>query len=125
MSRPTTARNAASGFAVDRALNRLRFEAAGVMAFTRHLGLICKGAGVGFLVGLASIATQDKGVNHVLFVLSKPVEWLAGLAQRVLGLADGSTALLAWLGLGIYWMLLGGLIGWGISVARARLTGEE
>ncbi len=97
----------------------------GVMGISRHLGPICKGAGVGFLVGLATIATQDKGVNHILFVLSKPVEWAAWLAQKILGLSDGSTALMMWLGLGVYWMILGGLIGWGISVVYSHATGDE
>jgi len=92
---------------------------------TSKAAAICKGAAIGFLVGIASIAAQDKGVNHILFVLSKPVEWIGWLAQKIFRLADGSTAMVAWLGLGIYWMIIGGLIGWGVSVARSRMNGDE
>ena len=35
------------------------------MSLTRHLGAICKGAGIGFLVGLASIANEDKVAHHI------------------------------------------------------------
>ena len=45
------------------------------------------------------------------------------LAQKILGLSDGSTALMGWLCLAVYWMILGGLIGWGVSVLRAKILG--
>jgi hypothetical protein len=96
-----------------------------VMAFTRHLGPVCKGAATGFLVGLASIAMADKGANHVFRILSRPVEWVTWLAQKVLGLSDGSTALMGWLGLGVYWMMIGAFIGWGVSVLLAKGSGDE
>jgi len=95
------------------------------MSIMRHLGAICKGAGIGFLVGLALIATEDKGAEHILFIMSKPVEWVMWLAQKILGLSDGSTALMGWLCLGVYWMILGGVIGWGASVIYSKVTGNE
>jgi hypothetical protein len=95
------------------------------MDISRHLGLICKGAGVGFLVGLASIATEDKGANHIIIIVRKPVEWVMWLAQHIFGLSDGSTALMGWLCLGVYGMVLGGLVGWGISVLYLKATGDE
>ena len=95
------------------------------MSGTRHLGPICKGAGIGFLVGLASIATVDKTSLYILRILSKPVEWVMWLAQKMLGLSDGSTALMGWLCLAVYWMILGGLIGWGVSVLYSKATGDE
>ncbi len=91
----------------------------------RHLRAICKGAGVGFLVGLASIATVDKPSLCFFRVLSKPVDAAMWLAQKTLGLSDGATALMGWLGLGIYWMIIGGLIGWGLSVFLSKASGDE
>jgi len=95
------------------------------MSLTRHLGPICKGAGVGFLFGLASIAARDKPSLHLVRILSKPVEFVLWLAQKTLGLSDGSTALMGWLCLAVYWMILGGLIGWGVSVFYSKVTGDE
>lgn len=91
----------------------------------RYLGAIIKGAGIGFLVGLALIAAEDKGAEHILFVMSKPVEWVMWLAHKILGLSDGSTALMGWLCLGLYWMIIGGVIGWGAGVIRSKVTGAE
>jgi hypothetical protein len=93
------------------------------MAATQHLGAICKGAAAGFLFGLASIATVDKFTLQVSRILNKPVELMIWLAQNLLGLSDGSTALMGWLCLGVYWMLLGGLIGWGVSVVHSKVKG--
>jgi hypothetical protein len=95
------------------------------MSITPHLGPICKGAGVGFLFGLASIASMDKPSVRIVRVLSKPVEFVIWLAQKSLGLSDGSTALMGWLGLAIYWMMIGALIGWGAIVLYAKVTGDE
>lgn len=86
---------------------------------------IGKGAAIGFLVGIASIAAQDNGVNHLLLVLSKPVAWVTWAAQELLGLSAGSAALLGWFGMGIWGMILGALLGWGVSALYAKLTGEE
>jgi hypothetical protein len=95
------------------------------MGISRHLGPICAGAAVGFLIGLASIATVDKKTLALMRVVSKPVEWVTWLAQKSLGLSDGSTALMGWLGMGIWCMILGALIGWGVSAARSKATGDE
>jgi hypothetical protein len=95
------------------------------MGLTQHLGPICRGADIGFLVGLASIAAVDKPSLRIFRLISKPVEWVGWLAQKTLGLSDGSTALIGWLGLGIYWMILGGLIGWGVSVLSSKVTEDE
>ncbi len=95
------------------------------MSLSRHLGPICKGAAVGFLIGLASIATVDKKTLVIFRVVSKPVEWVTWLAQKSLGLSDGSTALIGWLGMGIWCMILGALIGWGVSVLHSKVTGDE
>jgi hypothetical protein len=95
------------------------------MASSRHLGPICKGAAIGFLFGLASIATVDKKTLFILRIVSKPVELVMWLAQKTLGLSDGSTALMGWLCLAVYWMILGGLIGWGVSVLYSKATGDE
>jgi hypothetical protein len=91
------------------------------MAATQHLGAICKGAAAGFLFGLASIATVDKLTLQVSRILNKPVELLIWLTQSLLSLSDESTALMGWLCLGFYWMLLGGLMGWGVSVMHSKL----
>jgi hypothetical protein len=95
------------------------------MDAARHLGPIGKGAGIGFLIGLASIAAVDKPSLRIFRLISKPVEWCSWLAQNTLGLSQGSTALMGWLGLAIYWMILGGLIGWGVSVLHSKVTGDE
>ena len=79
---------------------------------------ILKGAAVGFLVGLASIAATDKKLLGIQRVIAKPVEWVMWVAQKLFGLSDGSTALMAWFGMGVWCMILGALIGWGISKAR-------
>ena len=92
---------------------------------TSRVAAICKGAAVGFLVGLASIATVDKKSLAILRVVSKPVEWVMWAAQKVLGLSDGSTALIGWLGMGIWCAILGALIGWGVSVLYSKATGDE
>ena len=95
------------------------------MDITRHLGPMCKGAGIGFLVGLASIATVDKKSLFILSIALKPVEFLTWMAQKSLRLSDGSTALMGWLGAAIYCMVLGGLIGWGVSMLYSKATGDE
>ena len=95
------------------------------MSISRHLGSISKGAGVGFLFGLASIATVDKKTLAILRIAGKPVEFVTWLAQKTFGLTDGSTALMGWLGLAVFWMILGGLTGWGVSVLLAKTSGEE
>ena len=95
------------------------------MPISRHLGSICKGAAIGFLIGLASIATVDKKTLVILRVISKPVEWTMWVAQKIFGLSSSSTALLGWLGLGIYWMILGASIGWGVSVLLSKSSGTE
>ncbi|PWU19571.1 MAG: hypothetical protein C5B50_06300 [Verrucomicrobia bacterium] len=95
------------------------------MSISRHFGSICKGAGIGFLIGLASIATVDKKTLAILQILSKPVELVTWVAQKTLGLGDGTTALMGWLGLAVYWMILGALIGWGVSVLLAKGSGDE
>jgi hypothetical protein len=77
------------------------------------------------LVGLASIATVDKTSLHIFRILSKPVEWVMWLAEKTFGLSNGSTALMGWFCLGIYWMILGGLMGWGVSVFYSKVTGDE
>ena len=86
---------------------------------------ICKGAAVGFLIGLASVATVDKKTLAILEVVSKPVGWVMWVAQKLFGLSDASMALMGWLGMGIWCMLLGALIGWGVSVLYSRVTGDE
>jgi len=68
---------------------------------------------------------EDKGTHHLFLILSKPVEWTGWLAQKSLGLSDGSTAMLGWLCLGIYWMIIGGFIGLGISVLYSKVAGDE
>jgi hypothetical protein len=95
------------------------------MTISRHLGAICKGAAIGFLLGLASIATVDKKTLVILRIVSKPVEWVTWLAQKTLGLSDGSTALIGWLGLAVYGMTLGALIGLGFGVVLAKASGDE
>ncbi len=95
------------------------------MGISRHLGSICKGAAVGFLIGLASIATVDKKTLVIMRVVSKPVEWVMWVAQKLLGLSDGSTALMGWLAMGIWCMILGALIGWGVGVLHSKATGDE
>jgi hypothetical protein len=86
---------------------------------------ICKGAAVGLLVGLASIATVDKKSLAILRVVGKPVEWVTWVAQKLFGLSDGSTALMGWFGMGIWCMILGGLIGWVVSILYSKATGDE
>ena len=95
------------------------------MNITQHLGLICKGAGIGFLIGLASIATIDKKTLVVLHIVTKPVELVMWLAQKTLGLNDASAALMGWFGTAIYMAILGGLIGWGISLLIAKASDGE
>ena len=95
------------------------------MDITQHLGPICKGAGIGFLVELASVATVNKKSLFILSIALKPMEFLTWVAQRSLGLSDGSTALMGWLGAAIYCMVLGGLIGWGVSMLYSKATGDE
>jgi hypothetical protein len=95
------------------------------MSMTRHLGPIVKGAGIGFLFGLASIATIDKASLFILRVGNKPVELVVWASQKVFGLSDGSTALMGWFCTAFYWMVLGGLIGWGVSVLYSKVTGDE
>jgi uncharacterized membrane protein (Fun14 family) len=95
------------------------------MNLTQHLGSICKGAGIGLLIGLASIATVDKKTLVVLHIVTKPVELVMWLAQKTLGLSDGSAAFMGWFGTAIYMMILGGLIGWGVSVLLAKASGDE
>ena len=97
----------------------------GIVSSSRHLGPICKGAAIGFLIGLASIATTDKKTLVIMRVVSKPVEWGTWAVQKLLGLSDGSTALMGWFGMGIWGMILGGLIGWGVSVLYSKATGDE
>ncbi len=94
------------------------------MNISRHFAGICTGAGIGFLIGLASIATVDKKTLVLLRIVLKPVEVITGLAQKILGLSDGSTALLGWFGSALYCMILGGLFGWGVSVLYAKATGD-
>jgi hypothetical protein len=95
------------------------------MSITQHLGPICKGAVVGFLCGLASIATVDKKTLFIVRIVSKPVEFVTWLAQKSLGLSDGTTALVGWLCMGFLGMLIGGLLGWGLSVLYSKVTGDE
>ena len=97
----------------------------GIMGISGHLGPICKGAAVGFLIGLASIATVDKKTLVIMRVVSKPVEWVTWVAQKLLGLSDGSTALMGWFGMGIWCMILGALIGWGVSALYSKATGDD
>jgi len=95
------------------------------MGFAQHLGPICKGAATGFLIGLASIATEDKKILFILRIVLMPVEFVTWVAQKGLGLSDMSTALMGWFGATIYCMVLGGLIGWGVGVLRSKVTGDE
>jgi hypothetical protein len=95
------------------------------MSITQHLGPICKGAGIGFLLGLASIATVDKKTLFLLRIVLKPVEFATWLAQKSLGLSNGSTALMGWFGATLYCMVLGGLIGWGVSALYSKVTGDD
>jgi hypothetical protein len=74
------------------------------------------------LIGLASVATSDKTLLSILSILSKPVDFVMWLAQKIFGLSDGSVALMSWLGFAVFCMILGGLIGWGVSVV---LGGDE
>ena len=86
---------------------------------------IFKGAAVGFLIGLASIfGTTDKKSLAIMRVVSKPVEWVTWVAQKLFGWSDGSTALIGWLGMGIWCAILGGLIAWGVSVLYSKVTGD-
>ena len=94
------------------------------MAIAQHLSGICKGAAIGFLLGLAAIATVDKKTVVIMRVLSKPVEWVIYLAQKILIWSDGTTSLMGWLGMAAYWMLLGALIGWGASVLHSKSSGD-
>jgi hypothetical protein len=99
----------------------INYITVGGMNISQHFGLIWKGAGIGFLLGLASIATVDKKTLIILHLVMKPVEFVSWLTQKGLGLSDGSTALLGWFGTAIYCMVLGGLIGWGVSVMCSKV----
>ena len=90
------------------------------MAITQHLSGICKGATIGFLLGLAAIATIDHSPVPVFHVLGKPLEWLLGVAQRLLAWNEGTTAIAGWLGTALYWMLIGALLGFLASRWHAK-----
>ena len=94
------------------------------MSITPHIRWILKGAGLGFLIGLASVAidSRDKGLVLAFEILDAPVEFFVWLLQKIFGLSYGSTALMEWFGTAIWLMILGGLIGWGVSVL---LGGDE
>ena len=91
---------------------------------TPHIRWILKGAGLGLLIGVASVAIngQDKGLVLAFEILDAPVECLVWLSQKMFGLSNGSAALMGWLGTAFWMMILGGLIGWGVSVL---LGGDE
>ena len=74
---------------------------------------------------MASIATVDMKTLAILRIMSKPVELAMWLAQKTLGLSDGSTALMGWLCLAVYWTILGGLIGWAVSFLLAKASRDE
>ena len=77
------------------------------------------------MIGLASIATVDKRTLVILSIVSKPVQFMTWLAQNIFGLSDGTTAQMGWLCLAIYWMIIGGLIGWGVSALHCKATGDQ
>ena len=77
------------------------------------------------MFGLASIATVDQKTLFVLLIVNKPVEVVTWLGQKGLGWSDGSTALIGWFCTALYWMVIGGLIGWGVSVLYTKITGDE
>ena len=56
----------------------------------------------------------------VFRIVNKPIEVVLWLAQQAFGLSDESTAVMGWFCLAIYWMAIGGLIGWGVSVLRSK-----
>ncbi len=88
--------------------------------------VIFKGAAVGFLIGLASIfGTTDKKSFAILRAVSLPVQWVTSAAQKLFGWTDGSTALIGWLGMGIWCAILGGLIAWSASALYSKITGGD
>jgi hypothetical protein len=96
------------------------------MGISKHLKAICYGGGIGFCVGLASfLGSADKTTMAIMRIVLKPIELVMWLAQTVFGLGNGTTAFIGWFGSAIYCMILGVLIGWGISVLYSRATGDE
>jgi hypothetical protein len=88
---------------------------------------ICTGAMIGLLVGAAALASGDSPnpiVAHVFDFLGTPVSLLVWLLQQLFGLSDVSAAGWWFLFHFAYWMLLGGLIGWGAAILRSKATGD-
>ncbi len=98
------------------------------MNITRHFGLICTGACLGLLIALIALASGDNPNQtwaRVFDILGKPVALIVWILEKAFGLSKGSSSGLWFLFHFIYWMLIGALAGWGASIVRSNVTGDE
>lgn len=98
-----------------------------MLSNSRHIDLIAKGAAIGFLVGLVSVlgVHGPEVIVRTFEIVGVPVSWFVALLQMVFGLSEMTSALLWWLLHSLYWMVIGGLVGWGVSVLQTKLLGDE
>jgi hypothetical protein len=89
----------------------------------RYTNWTIKGAGIGLVVAFAALASGDSpnlNFARAFDVLGAPVGFAVLILEKLFGLSEGSSVA-AWLLLHFaYWMLIGGLVGWGLSVLRSK-----
>jgi hypothetical protein len=90
----------------------------------RYTLQIVKGALLGVCFGVAAFAA-DQQAARILEIIIAPVSLLVWIVKHLFMLSDKGTAGWFLLFYFTYWLLLGGLVGWGIAVVKAKLTGDE
>jgi hypothetical protein len=98
------------------------------MSASQYILLICKGAGIGFFVGGAVLFCGDsphEATARLIDIIDTPVNVAVWILEHIFRFRHDRTAgwwLLFHFG---YWMILGGLAGWGFGVIRSKVIGDE
>ena len=96
----------------------------GSMSAKRYIPQICIGALCGIFLGVAAFAA-DQQAARILEIIIAPVALLVWIVKHLFRLGDGGTMVWFLLFYFTYWMLLGALVGWGVAVVKAKITGDE
>ena len=93
-----------------------------------HRGrMITTGAGIGLIVAFAALSSGDSpnlALARVFDILHTPVALFVLGLEKVFGLDEGTSVGIWLLLLFVYWMVIGGLIGWGVGIVRSKVLGE-
>jgi len=98
------------------------------MSASQYIPQICKGAATGLLVGGAALFSGDSAhqdAARIFDILDTPVSVAIWILEHVFRFRHESTIGWWFLFHFGYWMILGGLVGWGVGILRSKVIGDD